>query len=294
MANLQAMTDYRLAVLFTALALASCDSADSAESGPTIEQLTQFPSLIDESSGLAKRGNFYWTINDSGNAAEVYKLDEGGALVATSSISNAENVDWESLAQDEQHLYIADTGNNFNSRDRLTIYKVPWVDLESGSAAAEVITFGYGDYIAGNPGAHNFDSEGLAVRGDELWLFTKNRGDGKTNLYRFPKQPGNYMPMPSQSLDVDSLVTAADIHPETGDLLLVSNQRRALSPLKFIWYAPTTESGVDWASMRSTQFFPSDQWEAVLWRSGEEILLTHENNSRGFAGMGRIALDMIK
>ncbi|MCG8415322.1 MAG: hypothetical protein MI746_13970 [Pseudomonadales bacterium] len=294
LAHRQAMTYSHLAFLCFVFALAACDAADSSESGPTIEQLARFSPLIDESSGLAKRGNFYWTINDSGNAAEVYQLDEDGSLVSTTTITNAENVDWESLAQDDQYLYIADTGNNFNSRDQLTIYKVAWNELESGSATAEVISFSYGDYVAGNPGAHNFDSEGLAVRGDELWLFTKNRGDGNTNLYRIPKVPGNYSPMPSQSLVVDSLVTAADIHPETSDLLLVSNQRRAFSPLKFIWYAPTTESGVDWDNMRSIQFFPSDQWEAVLWLTAEEILLTHENNSRGFAGMGRISLDMIK
>ena len=35
------------------------------------------------------------------------------------------NVDWESLAQDESHFFVADTGNNLNSCDRLVIYRKP-------------------------------------------------------------------------------------------------------------------------------------------------------------------------
>lgn len=288
------MTNLRLISLILLSALAACDSATSPDSAVEIEQLVQFLPLLDESSGLASKDGYYWTINDSGNAPEVYKLDKDGGLIATTVISNAENVDWESLAQDDQYLYIADTGNNFNSRERLTIYKVAWDDLDSAAATAQLINFRYGDYIAGNPSAHNFDSEGLAVRDEELWLFTKNRGDGRTNLYRFPKEAGDYQPMPSQSFDVGSLVTAADIHPQTGDLLLVSNLRRGFSPLKFIWHAPTSENGVDWDRVGSVQISPSDQWEAVLWRSADEILLSHENNSRGYAGMGTLSLGAIE
>ena len=278
------------------LLLTGCGSpADTAGfNGVEVEQVARLDRQVDESSGLARWGGFFWTINDSGNSAEVFKLDAEGRLLSATPISNATNVDWESLAQDDRYLYIADTGNNFNSRQQFTIYRVAWSALESGTARAEKISFSFTDYLPGNSRSHNFDSEALAVRGDELWLFTKNRGDGMSNLYRIPAQPGEYEVASSQSLPVLSLVTGADINPETAELVLISYGGGRFEQQFNIWLAPTSNEGVNWEQVRSSLALPLDQWEAVVWNGDAEILLSHENSSRGFAGIGRLLTTVIQ
>ncbi|MDA0687241.1 MAG: hypothetical protein O2948_01245 [Proteobacteria bacterium] len=249
----------------------------------TVFEIAEFSEMLEESSALAQYGGYLWTLNDSGANAVVHSLGPEGSEQESIPISGAENIDWESMAHDGQYLYVADTGNNANTREVFTIYRIAWPDLLQGEARAELIELRYNDYRSGSPTAHNFDAEGLAVRGDELWLFTKNRGDRQTNLYRFPKIPGSYSPAPQQRLPVDALVTAADIHPETGELALLGVRRNRQT---YLWRAPTSDEGVDWSKMVETVIQPADQWEAVLWDIDQQrLLLTHENNRRGFAGL---------
>ena len=249
---------------------------------------------VDETSGLASDGSYIWTINDSGNPNHLYRFSPDGNALGSVLISNATNVDWESLAHDERFLYVADTGNNLNMRSEFIIYRIALDSLERASVEAELITISYKDYASGNLRSHNFDAEAIAIRGNEIWLFTKNRGDRNTNLYRFPKLPGTYEIEKSQTLPVNSLVTAADIDPISGELVLLSTRRSSLGWEAFLWYAPTTQDGVVWAESQSWEILPKDQWEGVLWGQDSETLrLTHENNQQGFSGLAEVALGEI-
>ena len=257
----------------------------------SVEEIVELSPLIDETSGLASHGDFIYTINDSGNSNSLHKLSREGEILNSIRIRNSENTDWESLAQDEEFLYIADIGNNFNLRNTFIIYRVAWSELNELEAEAELIRFSYGDHSPGNMTSHNFDAEAISIRGDEIWLFSKNRGDGNTKLYRFPKIPGIYQTNPSQSLPVDSLVTGADINPDTGQLLLISTRLNSSERENFIWLIPTNEEGVDWDERQSMTISPADQWEAILWSSpSNEVILTHENNVHGYAGLGRLTV----
>ena len=259
-----------------------------------VQGVVKWGSEVNETSGLASDGSHIWTINDSGNPNRLYRFSLDGNALGSVLISNATNVDWESLGHDENFLYVADTGNNLNMRKEFTIYRVALGSLERASVEAELITISYKDYVSGNLRSHNFDAEAIAIRGDEIWLFTKNRGDGNTNLYRFPKVPGIYEIEKSQTLPVDSLVTAADIDPLSGQLVLLSTRRRSLGRETTLWHAPTTKDGVVWAESQSWQILPQDQWEGVLWGSDSEILrLTHENNEQGFSGLAEVDLGEI-
>ena len=252
----------------------------------TVIELAEFSEQLEESSALAQFNGLLWTLNDSGAAAVIHSLGPNGSEQASFTLSGADNVDWESMAHDNEFLYVADTGNNANTRDAFTIYRIAWLALLSGEAEAEKIELRYGDYEPGNPISHNFDAEGLTVRGEELWLFTKNRGDRQSNLYRFPKLPGNYAPEPQQQLPVDALVTAADINPETGELALLGVRRNRQT---YLWRAPTSDEGVDWSRMVELEIQPADQWEAVLWDTEQQrLLLTHERNSRRYAGLAEL------
>ncbi len=80
------------------------------------------PDEVSETSGLIYYDNALWTINDSGNAPILYKLSpETGEVLQRIQIANATNKDWEDLAQDEEHIYIGDFGNNMGKRSKLKI-----------------------------------------------------------------------------------------------------------------------------------------------------------------------------
>ena len=266
--------------------LTSCAPVETPE--VLVQAVARLPTQLDESSALAIHEDIVWTLNDSGSGAILHALSMEGELLSSVTVLDAENTDWESLAQDEQYLYIADTGNNFNNRDSFRIYRIAIPAIGQQTVNAETISISYEDYEAGSPMSHNFDSEALAVRHSELWLFTKNRGDRNTNLYRFPKTPGTYRVGPSQSLAVNALVTAADINEETGELVLLTYGQGDSGAVAKLWWASTSEAGVDWDNHHSLSIGPFDQWEAVSWRSEEELMLTHENSRQGFAGLARL------
>ena len=284
----------RLRALFFFLVFSSWfgvqeSDAASVPKNSRILQVAQFDSKLEESSGLAFYDGFFWTVNDSGNSNAIFKVSKSGKRVHEVKVLNAENIDWESLAQDESHLYVADTGNNLNRRRTFTIYKIPWASLSSSTVEAEILTFTYGDYESGRMRSHNFDAEAIAINGNEVWLFSKNRGDQKTRLYKFPKFAGHYSPNPFQLLPVNSLVTGADINSRSDMLFLLSVRRSSSGMENLLWEIPIDSEGVSWDSRKVTRILPEDQWEALIYDGREnEIYFTHEDNERGFAGLGKL------
>ena len=101
------------------------------------------PATVKETSGLLLLNGKLITHNDSGRDAKLYELDTlSGAITRTITISNATNRDWEDIAVDETHIYIADIGNNNGTRTDLTIYKILKTDFsENDAITAEKIEF---------------------------------------------------------------------------------------------------------------------------------------------------------
>jgi len=194
---------------------------------------------LEETSGLIYYNEGLWTINDSGNDAALYKLDTTtGVIFLEVSINDAVNVDWESLAQDEEHIYIGDFGNNSGNRTDLGIYIVSKNDLPEsgyGSVSSNHITFTYPDYPGriNKRGENNFDCEAMIAIGDSLYLFSKNWEDQKTKLYRFPKDAGDYEAELLTTFNTDGLVTGADYNIESGEVTLIGYSASTTVP--FLW-----------------------------------------------------------
>jgi hypothetical protein len=56
-----------------------------------------------------------------------------------------------------------------------------------------------------------------------------------------------------------------------------------------LWEIPIDSEGVSWDSRKVTRILPGDQWEALIYDGSEnEIYFTHEDNERGFAGLGKL------
>ncbi len=117
---------------------------------------------VAESSGVVASRNYssiYWMIADSGNPEKLYAVNATGGTVNVFNVTNATNVDWEDMAlDDDNNVWIADTGDNSHVRDYYTLYKVSEPDPYGPSinVSATAYNFTY-------PNNDNRDSEAIFV-----------------------------------------------------------------------------------------------------------------------------------
>lgn len=146
-----------------------------------------------EASGVAvsrRNPGILWTIDDSGNPPDVIATDTLGRYRATIAVDGATNIDWEEIAigpcRQASCLYIADTGDNSESRPEVQLYRldeptlVPssLIFVRSTAPAFEKLRFRYPD------GPHDVEAMAVTPSGDVL-LITKGRSDGVL-VFRIP------------------------------------------------------------------------------------------------------------
>ena len=174
------------------------------------------PEELKETSGLLLINGKIVTHNDSGDVANLYEIDSlSGNLTRTIAISNATNVDWEDLAQDNTHIYIGDFGNNNGNRTDLKIYKILKSDyLTKTSVTAEIINFSYENQtdFTTRPNAHNFDAEAFVIYQNSIFIFTKNWANLQTNVYKIPLTEGTHSAEKVSNANVQVLITGATYH----------------------------------------------------------------------------------
>ena len=199
-----------------------------------LNQITILPPFLDENSGLVFFDNQLWTHNDGGGEDKLYQIDTmTGDLLQTVVVAAADNDDWEDLAEDEEHIYIGDFGNNDGDRTNLRIYKVKKSQLPSGVTTAEKIEFTYSDQTDFTSAHHanDYDCESFFVYNDSLHLFSKNWVNQKTRHYVLPTTAGTHTAELRDSFNVQGLITGADISDEGVVALLGYN----LSGINFMW-----------------------------------------------------------
>ena len=177
---------------------------------------------LDETSGLEMVNNTLITINDSGNKPVLFYLDKKGNILNERKLDCCKNNDWESLAADKNHIYIADFGNNYDTRKNLSIIKIPI--QKSSNENVEVINFSYPEQKKFKRiyRRSEYDAEALISFEDKLLIFTKNKRKKITEIYSLPKNGGNYQAKKIGSLNTDSIVTGGDFDKETNTLALTS------------------------------------------------------------------------
>ena len=231
-----------------------------------------------ETSGLELYGENFITHNDSGDNAKLYVFSPKGKLIKSVRFHDIKNKDWEDIAADEDHYYVADTGNNFGNRKNLKIYILTKELIVEGE-----ISISYRaqkDFT--KRALHSFDAEALTVVGDSLALFSKNRLTQQTEIYIFPKKAGDYVLTPSVILKVGSLITAADYN-QSYDLLV-------LSGYNFKWeqffYTISNFRKNGWNAIDLKKYLiplEKAQIEAVKIQNLSNFWLTSEGEKNGFA-----------
>jgi len=192
----------------------------------TPDQYLVLPSTLDETSGLIYWAGGIWTFNDSGGDPRVYKVDTvSGEIIQHVTLANGDNVDWEDIAQDDDHIYIGDFGNNGGNRKDLLIYKIAKADIppeENVEVNAEIISFEYADQQSFTTqfNAHEYDCEAMISAGGMLYLFTKNWLSETTRLYELSTEAGSYSILPIDTLNASGLVTGAAYSNELRQVVL--------------------------------------------------------------------------
>lgn len=243
------------------------------------------PNEVDETSGLIFYADGFWTHNDSGGEATIYKLDTvTGQVIQRITLAGINNRDWEDLAQDEEYIYVGDFGNNAGNTANLAIYILEKSAIPSSGDAtisAEKIQYSYPDF----PGKidkrrdNNFDCEAMIATETSLYLFSKNRGDNKSKLYQLPKVAGNYIADLLMTFNSSGLVTGADLNPNNNELILVGYTNNDWIPFLWVMFDFEDEdffSGnkrrIDMLNMTATQT------EAICYTHGKTGILTSESN----------------
>lgn len=199
-------------------------SASLAFAQAGIRQLGILPNEVTETSGLVFYKGHVLTHNDSGNEPHLFEIDTVSLeVLRTVRISNAENVDWEDMAQDATYFYIGDFGNFNGDRRDLTVYRIAKSDYDaSDTVNADRIDFSYGDQTDFSPVQRsNWDAEALATMGEELVIFTKQWQDRGSTAYAIPKVPGNHIARNLGNYPANGLITGAVYNPDTQILFLI-------------------------------------------------------------------------
>ncbi len=249
------------------------------------------PSTVSETSGLLFYKGKLLTHNDSGDAANLYEIDTlSGNITRTIEVSNASNVDWEAITQDENYVYIGDFGNNNGNRQDLKIYRILKSDYDNNtSVSSEVIAFSYEDQedFTTNPYNHDFDAEAFTVHNNQLILFTKNWASSTVSAYTIPKDVGNHTATKIAHYNVQGLITDAAYNPEDNSFLLCGYNRQG-NPL--LVYVPniTIDNLFDGTIERTditTSVGLASQIEGLTHIEGNTYFLSRERVNRTVNGI---------
>lgn len=219
-------------ILLSALLLCGC----STQPGPLLIADTRLlPADSRETSGLVCTADGFLSINDSGNTAELQRLDL--ALRLTRMPLTLEHYDWEALASDQEHLYIADSGNNSGSRPTGQIHRLHY-NRNTGAVAVDAsLSYRFATYPAQlpTPYQHDFDAEALAYADGSLWLFSKSWHSGVSQVYRLdPRAQGlQTLSAHAQIADLPGLVTDAVYLPQAQLFVLTGYQNYQHQILRF-------------------------------------------------------------
>jgi len=277
---------------------------------------------VSEMSGLVASRRFpgvFWTHNDSGDAARLFAIDSRGMVLMPPflagsyriggldptdkrpswpglRVDGATNYDWEDIATDGEHLYVADMGNNGNACRDLGVYQL----VEPNPLAVESahilrrIPVAYPDQKGfPDPADWTFDCEAMFVHKGRLHFLTKHRAPGKigipqngTKLYRLEGERTdrlNVLRKLDALPDLGGWITAADVSPDGRTLAVLCH-----APVASVWLFDLAKAGDRLLSGPAKRFLlrGAGQCEAVCFDGDSEVVVANEER-----GIFRISVD---
>jgi hypothetical protein len=249
-----------------------------------MELVFQLPAELIESSGLIYFHDEFWSFNDSGGEPILYAIDPlTGKILRRVTITNATNIDWEEVTQDEKYIYIGDFGNNYGDRKDLKIYRISKTDMIQDktdySILASIISFSFSDQRSFKKRLlyTRYDCEAMIVWKDSIVVFTKNWIDETSSVYCFPKMPGTYNISSAFVFRSQGLVTGAAISDDAKELAICGYEEF----IPFVWLIKLDNS-IDFRrtpkTRRSYISMSGVQTEGICYGPGGYLYLSCERS----------------
>jgi hypothetical protein len=129
----------------------------------------------------------------------------------------------------------------------------------------------------------NFDAEALISYKDNLLIFSKNRGNGKTTIYRLPKTPGTHVAEAINTIDIDGKITGATYN-STVNKVVLCGYTLSLSPF-LVLLNDFELNGNSFERIDISQFIGvANQVEGVAFRSPNKISFSRERFRKKIGG----------
>jgi len=256
--------------------------SDSVLPNQNLQLIATLNNKIRETSGLALLNDVLITHNDKGRSNQIMLLNpDNGNLLQMITPDNIQNNDWEDLAQNEKYLFIGDMGNNEGERKNLAIHIIAINDINKNNTEVKSIgsiNFTYPDQTEFDVSKkHNFDCEAIICLNNQLYLFTKNRLDDKTNLYVLPTTPGNYTAKYIASFEVGGRITGADISSNGSKVALLGFNKKSDC---FIWILKDFEVDNLFSGQNKKQIIGTyaqvGQMEGVAFKNDSTVFISSE------------------
>lgn len=245
------------------------------------------PRELKETSGLVcADADNKLTVNDSGNPSILYQIDNKGGIQARRTLE-IDNRDWEALAADAEHLYIADIGNNSGKRPFVSIYKVPNSSFSKPISRLDIRYQDNHNVSKNVLMAHDFDAEALLALDEYLLLFSKSWKTETLGIYRINKSEAHQRVAPIKRLTgVNGVITGAAYDDHRKHVVLVGYKVIGLG-----FVAPFIAILSDEMTLKSkTALVGYGQVEAVCVDSQGDIWFTQESSAFSSAKLVRIRM----
>lgn len=278
--------------LFVCLLVGLADRGVSVVHANDTPIITIHSKEVTESSGLAasnRAAGHFWTHNDSGDGPRLFAINTQGALTGSVVLEGAEAIDWEDIAsyQDRggKRLIVADVGDNQARRDSITLYLIDEPDPRQHTRSSDFHTL----KLHYPRGTCDCEAIGVDVQRRLIWLVAK-RLLPAVSVYSLPLPTVSAAhPVTTEPIMLTHrgtlaipMVTAMDIDPRTGDVVLVNYVQclrfgqRASDPIgAWILQVPQV-----------TELPKLKQIEAVAVDRDGEIWITSEGTPGSLARLG--------
>ena len=252
----------------------SCNNDEDQITISTIQEIATLPSSINECSGFTLHNEQLVTVNDSGDGANLYFTTLTDFILTDQvAITNAQNRDWETILSDDNYFWIGDFGNNFGDRMDLVIYKINHATFQ----IEDSIDFAYPDQTDFTTTTqHNFDCEAMVKIDQALFLFTKNRLNNQTSIYKIDLTEKSITFV--QSINVPARVTDAYYHKSSDHVILLCNEIVDGNFESHIQMVQITADQM-FSSIQSFSISINQQFEAITLLEGSTFYIGSENEA---------------
>ena len=251
------------------------------------EALGEVDKRLEEASGLAAsvaNPGMLWTLNDNGNPAEVFLIDQHARTRLVCKLVNVRNRDWEDIAigagpeEGKTYVYVADIGDNEAQYEFKIIYRFvePVLSLEK-----EVIITEYDTLALRMPDGKR-DAETLLIDPLTHDLFIVSKRESNVGLYRSP-YPFTYDTTTLEKVSTLHLtaIVAGSISAD-GQEVLLKNYAKV-----YYWKKSNNESLSDLLAKQPIEldYEREPQGEAIAWSSDGSEFYTLSENKGGKASL---------